>query len=671
MQNSLWTGKSGQARIPYEMAHDNRKDQWGPNLRQAATMHTSANSKNCRGKQGVRTVARRAALAMALAAAAWASMAAAGAKEAQAAPVKVAVQADKPDLVKGQRLWIQQKMPYFKREEWRVVGPEATFNDSGLCEVDLEPGAYVFSVMHVKDRRLVALRRGPVNVGDGTTVSLTSEATPRLITVAGPDGKPMPVMRMAVRLENTLVQTTWEEKNATPELIVSPSQDYCVRIEAAAKTPKLIFVALWKKLNASKPWNLSVKDPDVRQCQFTWPAPKGIKNARVTFFYPEAVLDVDGTATFVLMTNRRVMDFSYWYDLPGSGKPKHIQIRRRPLVMGGSAPPPAPEPSQTPTPAQAQPQTQTSKPPAETPSPVQTPTQAPSQTQTSTAAQPPVKMPPQLQMHVLGEPWEPGAWVGILYQLGQPYTRCFLTGVDLVNPSGDEIDGQANNWQTAYTIGFKMKAFLKNGKEAPQFLSVQDADKIGHPSNAILIDLVYNLTGLRKVRLKPSRFVTWKSEHFTITAPEVWEWRARSYLDRAERCREANQRVSDKTPPPHHDNSFWLTNGGNAYAGVGQGYMKMPIYGIRDDPTDLYAMPHRLFIHENLHNFGYTHGGEMNAVQAMAQGAFSEWRIYHADHPEYELTRVIKEGGGGGSSREVVKQPFPVPERTPGHKSLP
>lgn len=97
----------------------------------------------------------------------------------------------------------------------------------------------------------------------------------------------------------------------------------------------------------------------------------------------------------------------------------------------------------------------------------------------------------------------------------------------------------------------------------------------------------------------------------------MWE-RMRAYLDKAERaCRAIEEVRGFPGRPGHRINIRWWLNHGAV--GV-HGSITMPIIGMSES-FDWHSFPWAL-AHESLHGFGYSHGDELDRIDAGAQREF-------------------------------------------------
>ena len=65
--------------------------------------------------------------------------------------------------------------------------------------------------------------------------------------------------------------------------------------------------------------------------------------------------------------------------------------------------------------------------------------------------------------------------------------------------------------------------------------------------------------------------------------------------------------------------------------------MYMTFAGIFVDPADMWRRYPPMFLHENLHNFGFAHGGAMDRAEKTGNMLYKDWRAYYEDHPETPL----------------------------------
>lgn len=225
----------------------------------------------------------------------------------------------------------------------------------------------------------------------------------------------------------------------------------------------------------------------------------------------------------------------------------------------------------------------------------------------------------------LGGPLRPEAWAAIAWKDDNKWR--LQSGVSLMDAGGREIDVEASS------IGWKATVQTGDGAAAPDAKQVLTEPQIKALNGSVVGLAEWDWGGKQQYEGTAVPFAKWRSDNFTLFAPEAWRHRAITYLGYLESVRRACLAESGRGGPKHTE-IRWRLNTHNAKAIVGgrHPWMSMPWRGLiqAEDP---YKRPW-FMTHEMVHTFGYHHGEEMDRVISLCNKSTNaaRWLPAEWDH---------------------------------------
>ncbi len=210
--------------------------------------------------------------------------------------------------------------------------------------------------------------------------------------------------------------------------------------------------------------------------------------------------------------------------------------------------------------------------------------------------------------------------------LNPPTAQHLWWDITLADPQNLLLDTAASklDWKPAISMTDGEPA-----KIAP--LLPDDVKRLGNLKDTLVASTAYWTVGPRNVSLAPARFVERRSSRFVTETPPYYDWNTRAYLSKAERELDFIGAMGNVPLPAdlHMRINWWFNSGG-----VGGGFsVRMPFDSLIHG-SDWYTHPWGI-AHEMMHNFGYSHGHEMDRMDRGAQEYMEQFRYKVADHPDY------------------------------------
>lgn len=443
----------------------------------------------------------------------------------------------------------------------------------GKCRVQLEPGTYVFEVLHKPEPNLlVAVKSGPHEIVENCGVRLkTSE--PELVKVFLGKSSRCELIDFAVRSAGPTGDLAWSPSHSDGDdslrLVVTPGARYFARVFAARRRTRY---AVWQSLSLESPWKVRLPESGLITCQFDWLAstPKR-RSSWVELSFPNSKLRVEEAQDTEVRTNRRYFQLSYGY------------------------------------------QTKTAK--------------------TLLFSPRYYKLPPATASHEfqLGGELAPFSWSAVMLRkvVGSPETRALVWEAGLRDARGHHLLEEDSD------IGWEASIRLKTGKPVPANpLNEAQVELLSRPED-LEIEVRYEITKRRRQTLVPRAWVKLETMHFGTRLPAEWESRGASFLAKLERVYRIVEELQDERIEVEID-LRWITNnaGWGRAPRRGRSYVMLPFRGLEFDAQDWFSHPRHL-THETLHAVGYHHGEEMTSMQHRAQQRFQRLRWHAVDHPEF------------------------------------
>jgi hypothetical protein len=353
----------------------------------------------------------------------------------------------------------------------RELPLNATFDDKGLCKVEVPTGEYRFEVLFFdKPATFIALKSPLRTIANPTSLSLAS-LDPQPIQLATRKSKdpPVPLREIAIRSEGPTGEICWNadrDSKTPPQVIASPGQHYRLRMIGQYDTTH---VALWFETAANN-WSLRTAGRGVTACRFQvredGPA---FKKSGAIFVFPDGRIEFPVDAKTVLITNRRFLSFAAWFELADKRRlefnPQLGEIRNN-------------------------------------------------------------------QVFKFGGPLKPIAWATVMRRqlIDQPETQHLLAGADLCDPQGYLVNPQKSqiDWKASVIAPW-------GAVSPDEELTPERAKALKGGILPIKVEVSYKLTSPTTAKLSPVGFRKYAIPNFETTAPPHWGLQAVNYLAKVRR----------------------------------------------------------------------------------------------------------------------------------------
>ncbi len=450
-----------------------------------------------------------------------------------------------------------------------------SFDSSGEAGVDLAPGVYSFEVAALRnDTTIVVLHSEAISVPRVTSAKLIA-GRPQSLAVSHEDSN-VELTEVAVRSEASTDEVRWHRKASmvSPELVLTPGKS--TRINVIGSTGP-VYVAAWEKVTANAratPLQLRTQSRWT-SCQFARRAGTPItRSVTAVLSFPDSRLEIPVTDNTRVLTNRRFVMMGYRVELDDG---KCLEFEPLPYI---------------------------------------------------------VNRPQRFELG--GAELTPRAWAAYIPEIhGGKQSSHLLWRYDLLDPGGHRLNIRAAN------CGAAGVATRVDGKPVPDgAIDEQERTAIGDPTRSMRVEVEWTWNGSRSREVPPESLVSVRSQHFQIEAVPAWTWRSQSYLSMLERLYSI-ERTTTSRPGPASVRVRWRNNPRSGTAAVGRrtGGQRLSCslpfraYEASDDPFGSRIGP-SLIAHEMLHNFGYSHGPEMDRMVELVASEFARYRWYIIDHPE-------------------------------------
>ncbi|MBL4771255.1 MAG: hypothetical protein JKY61_08960, partial [Planctomycetes bacterium] len=368
----------------------------------------------------------------------------------------------------------------------------------GKGTVELEPGNYIFEVMHRPEGNLLVVLRSPETKIDSASEVRLQGGAPRKLELLLNGRSSGKFLDFAIRSAGPTGTLQWSSpegaRRAAPRLACSPNIRPFARILAKDGTDHF---AVWQHLSRTKPWQVSILQEDLTPAHFSWidSTPKG-KTSWVQLEFPDSRIRVEQPEDAMLFTNRRFVHLSYGYE---TKRGKQVAFLPRAYDL---------------------------------------------------------PLPPEKFNFILGGALTASASAKVLKRkvVKRPETQSLVWTVDLTDLQGHNLDQKNSDIRWQASIGFLDGKALPGGPLSDKLLG-----KLKTPHESLEIKIGYAIGKSVRFKLQPKEWSTFTFGHFKTLAPPSWGPRVMCYLSKLERVHKILGEI-EGTRKTGIINLQWITN---------------------------------------------------------------------------------------------------------------